>query len=230
MTEAQRNWLRRAGWTAFALVLVAGVGLMVSQLLRESGVPQERPITTVMRVVLPPPPPPPPKPPPPEQQPLLQQPKLTPLETPTPQQPKPQPPKANNVPRPPGNPLTAEAGPGANPYGLQAGNGGGDVIGGGGGNGGGGGSRFGYYAGLIASQIESVLQSDEQTRYFHFRGVVVRMWLSPSGKVTRAEIVNSTGEPTRDSTLTRVLGGVAVREAPPQDMPQPVVVRIGTQG
>jgi outer membrane biosynthesis protein TonB len=231
MKESRLKALRNAGWVVLALLLLAGAGMLGARLLRNEGVPQRRAITTVMKVVLPPPPPPPPPPqqPPPQPQKMLEQPKVTTPEAPKPAQAKPSPQKSapSAVPRPPGNPLTAEAGPGANPYGLAVGNGGGDTIGGGGG--GGGGSRFGYYAGLIQSQIQAALQRDEKTRYGRY-GLMVRVWLGPSGQVTRASLVGSTGNATLDGAIARVLGSLAIGEAPPQDMPQPVNLRISTQG
>jgi outer membrane biosynthesis protein TonB len=210
------------------VLLLVGGGVLIASLLRDSSVPQHREMTTVMRVVIPPPPPPPPPPPEPPKM-VEQQPKMleqTPV--PTPQQPKPAPraPAARPVPQPPGNPLTAEAGPGANPYGLAVGNGGGDVIGGGGG--GGGGSRFGYYAGLIQSQLQAALRQDEKTRSSRYR-LVVELWLSPTGRVLRTQVVTSTGSPAMDGTIAHVIDSVSIGEAPPQDMPQPVHIRIGAE-
>ena len=229
-----RNTLRTLGWACLALVLLTGFGVLVTELLRDTGVPQSRPVTTVMRVILPPPPAPPPTPqPPPPQQPQKMieapKPKQQPQEAKPLQQAKQAPPgKPAAVPAPPGNPLTAEPGAGPSQYGLGVGNGAGNTIGGGGG--GGGGSRLGYYAGLIASQVQAALQNNEQTRYLRLHGITVRVWLSPSGQITRCELVNTTGETARDETLSRVLAGVSLHETWPPDLPQPVVVRIGTQG
>ena len=99
-----------------------------------------------------------------------------------------------------------------------------------GGGGGGGGSRLGYYAGLIANQVQAALQSNEKTRFERFHGITVRVWLAPSGQVTRSELVNSTGEAARDSMLSQVVDSVSLHETWPADLPQPVVIRIGTQG
>jgi periplasmic protein TonB len=225
-----RSWLRRIGWATVGLVLLAGIAVLVVEVLREGAVPQNRPVTTVMKVLLPPPPTPP-KPPPPQPQPqpqkMVEVPKPA-LEKPKQQEAKKAPPKPSSVPRPPGNPLTAEAGAGPNPYGLGVGNGGGDTIGGGGG--GGGGDRDSYYAALIQDQVASALQSNDKTRYANFRGLMVRLWLAPSGQVIRVELMNSTGETAQDALLQRVLATVNLHEAWPSDMPLPAVVRIGTQG
>jgi TonB family protein len=227
-----KRWGRGLGLAVLAFVLLGGVGTLVWRLMGAFEVAQRPPVTTVMKVVLPPPPPPPPqpqRPPPPTTQKMIEQPKVvTPQQAKT-DQPKQAAPKSAGPAKaagPPGNPLTADAAPGANPYGLSAGNGDGDTIGGGGGGGGGGGSRFGYYAGLIQSQVQSALQRDEKTRTGRY-GVLVRLWLNASGHVTRAQIANSTADAATDQAISRVLDQVSVGEAPPQDMPQPISVRIG---
>ncbi len=139
--------------------------------------------------------------------------------------PKPEPPRP--VPAPPGNPLTAEAGPGKNAYGLAVGNGSGDTIGGGGGDGGGG-SRFGLYAGLVQSQIHAALLRDDKAGRGRYR-VVVRLWLNANGQVTRAQLANSSGDAAMDNSIQRVLTGLTFGQAPPQDMPQPISIRIAAQ-
>jgi periplasmic protein TonB len=231
MSGAVLPRLRNVGVVALVVLLLLGAALLVARLLRDDGVPQRHAITTVMKVVLPPPPPPPPKPPqepPPQPQKMLEQPKVTTSEPPKPSQAKAAPTKAapSSVPKPPGNPLTAEAGPGANPYGLAVGNGSGDVVGGGGG---GGGSQFGYYAGLIQSQVQAALQHDEKARAGRFK-LMVRIWLGPGGRVTRAQLGGSTGNAALDAAIERVLAGVTIGESPPADMPQPINVRITAQG
>jgi outer membrane biosynthesis protein TonB len=135
-------------------------------------------------------------------------------------------PKAAAKPAPAGNPLTAEAGNGPSQYGLGVGDGGGNVVGGGGG---GGGSRFGFYAGLIQSQVQTALRQDDATRAARYR-IVAKLWLSTAGQVTRAELVSSTGDRTVDAAIARVLSSLAIGQGPPQDMPQPVNIRITAQG
>ena len=223
----QERWRRAALWGLAAALLLGG-GLLVRQLLSGAGVPQRRAFTTVLRVTLPPPLPPPPRPPEP---PRPTEPAKV-LEPAPPSAPKPTPQKAaakpSALPSPPGNPLTAEAGPGANPYGLAVGDGSGNVIGGGGG-GGGGSNRFGFYANLIESQVVVALKKDTATRNGRYR-LVVQLWLDASGHVTRGSVVSSTGDPSTNDTILRILDGLAVGEAPPQGMPQPVRVRVEAQG
>jgi len=200
-------------WRNLALgaALLAGVAV-VAVLAGHDDRPQ-RPVNTVMRVVLPPPPPPPPpvrkEEKPPEPQKSTEPPKMT---DPTPAR---QPAKA--APKAPGAALTAMAGAGTNAYGLAAGDGSGDMIGGGGG----GGSQFGAYA----SQIQEALQRDEKTRTGHFL-LTLRVWISAAGQVARAQIVSSSGDAATDETIIRVVSATPIGQRPPQDMPQPVTLRI----
>lgn len=115
----------------------------------------------------------------------------------------------------------------ANAFGL-AGSGGGGLLGGGGGGGGGvrGGSRWGWYAGQMQSQIERALRNHEKTRAAGLR-INVRLWADRTGRITRAQLVGSTGDEDLDSVIkNEVLTGLSLKEPPPADMPQPIVMRI----
>jgi len=127
-------------------------------------------------------------------------------------------PKAPNA--APGNPLTAEAGAGSNPYGLGVGNGGGDVVGGGGGGGGGG---FGFYGSQVTSQLTQALRRDEKTRSGRYR-VTLKVWIASTGQVTRSQVVNASGE-TPVEEVTRVVAGATLAQ-PPANLPQPITLRI----
>lgn len=203
---------------AAAVAVVAGVVLLLP-----SKTPQRHAVQMVTHISLPPPPPPPPPPPkPPEPQKVeTQQPKMTdPSPAPTPA--KPSPPKAN--PAPPGQPLTGEAGAGANPYGLAVGNGGGNMVGGGGGDGSGGGG-FGAFAGRLSSTIQSALSRNDRTRFLKGK-LELRLWLDEAGRVTRVEVKNSSGDPANDGAIASVVNGVALNEQLPARLPQPVLIAV----
>jgi protein TonB len=219
--------LRKLGWATFALVLLVGVVVLVTQMLRGGSTPQQRPVTTVMRVILPPPPPPPP--PPPQPQKMIEPPKPTQQEAAKPvQQPKQAPPKTPSaVPKPPGSPLTAPEGAGPNQYGLGVGNGEGVMIGGGGG--GGGGSREAYYSNLVSMALTRALQENEQTRFMRFPDILIGVWLAPSGQVTRVKLVRSTGDSAKDEILRTVLATASLREAWPPDEALPVYIHSDVQ-
>jgi protein TonB len=168
-------------------------------------------ITEVMLPPPPPPPPPPPKPQPPKDEKMTE---AKPFE-----QLKPQPAKAT----PPDAPLTAPAGPGANNFGLQAGDGSGTRIGG---SGGGGGSPFAGYAIVVQQAVQQMLQRDEDTRKGRY-GAVVALWVAADGTIQRSQIITSAGKPELDAAIMHALQGQPLPQAPPPDMPQPINLRIG---
>lgn len=182
---------------------------------------QDFTIVTVM-------PPPPPPPPPPEQK--LPEPEMieqTPITDPEikeeakVEEPKEAPPDDSSEP-PPG-PLgldQAAEGPGDN-FNLVGRPGGRGLLGGGGG-----GSRWGYYSAMVQQQIEAALRANPKTRN-SVTQVQVRLWADGTGRVTRVQIVSSTGDAEIDAVIRgEVLASLALREPPPTDMPMPMVARI----
>jgi periplasmic protein TonB len=221
LEEEPRGWRSIAGRVGFGLLAFGAVGALIYALAHQHVSAPVHSVTTITRVLLPPPPPPPPKPPEPKK--VEEQPKLA---TPRPIDKPIEKPQVKPVQAPPRSPLTAEAGTGPNPYGLQVGNGSGDVIGG---TASGGGSEgWQLYAGTIRSEVQSALRRDDKTRFGRWQ-VAVRIWLSAAGTVTRADIVNSSGDPGVDSAIRRDLDGLGLGQAPPQGMPQPVHLRIAAE-
>jgi protein TonB len=216
--EEPRGWLTTAARVGFGLLVFGAVGALIYSLAHQQTNAPVHSVTTITRVLLPPPPPPP-KPPEPKK--VEEQPKLAakPIEKPLDK------PQQKPVQAPPRSPLTAEAGTGSNPYGLQVGNGSGNVIGG---TGGGGSEGWQLYAGTIRSQVQGALRRDDKTRYGRWQ-VAVKIWLSATGTVTRAEIVNASGDAAVDNAIMRDLDGLGVGQAPPQGMPQPVRLHIAAE-
>jgi periplasmic protein TonB len=101
-----------------------------------------------------------------------------------------------------------------------------------GGNGllnGGAGTRFGLYAAQVQSGIKEALLQNNKTRTASISGVVIRIWVDNTARVTRAQLVGTTGNPSLDSVITdKVLTGLQLKEPPPADMPMPIVVRVTT--
>jgi protein TonB len=203
--DAKPGWLRRAGWALGGVLLVGGLTVLLFNLLLAGPGQDRRQMTTVMKVILPAPPPPLLKPPPP---------KVAEKPAPKPVQP------------PPASPLTAEAGSGPNAYGLAVGDGSGNVIGGTGR--GATGNALGFYNGLIQSQVQAILKRDEKTRYGRYH-LALRLWLNPTGQVTRAMVVSSSGDAGTDAVVARLLTGLSLGEPPPVGMTQPVNIRIGAE-
>lgn len=165
---------------------------------------------TMVKLVQPPPPPPPTE----QVQPkMIEQPKMvTPEEKPV----------AEQAPK---NPAAK------GPLGLDSkGEGAGDAFnlaGNQGGNGllSGGGSRWGWYAGIVQQQVENALRANRKTRRAVF-DVEVAVWIDASGRVTRVKVRKSTGSRELDVAIeNEIFAGMVVREAPPPDMPMPMVMR-----
>ncbi|WP_242111812.1 TonB family protein [Luteimonas aquatica] len=207
---------RRLSWLV-ALVVLGAFALLVwwvAKLMQGGPSVQKREPPRITQVILPPPPPPPP--PPPKEPPEPKEPELvdtTPLQeiAPTPE-----------TPAPPGDPLTADAGPGNDAFGLPGGEGGGTRIGGKGG----GGSPFAGYAATVQRAVQQFLQRDKDTRKGRYSAVVA-VWLRADGSIERSQIVTSAGKPELDAAIVRALQDQTIPQAPPADLPQPINLRIG---
>lgn len=87
-------------------------------------------------------------------------------------------------------------------------------------------SRWGWYAAIVQAQIEAALRSNAKTRDALMQ-VQLRLWADGSGRINRVQIVSSTGSAELNAILQNdVLPGLKLREAPPGDMPMPMVTRI----
>ncbi len=90
-------------------------------------------------------------------------------------------------------------------------------IGGSGGSGGG--SRFGWYAAAVQAKIADALRSNPRTRNANIR-IVVRIWPDLTGRITRVQLTQATGDSSVDDALkNEVLNGLQLQEPPPSDMP-----------
>jgi outer membrane biosynthesis protein TonB len=160
----------------------------------------------------PPPPPPPPKPEPPKEEEKKDD-ETKPVEVVDE--------KPMDKPATPDEPApisTSITGPGEG-SGLAAGNG----MGGGNGTGIGGprgkvGSLEGWYAGQVQKKVLSALQNNKRTRTASMN-VKVRVWPDSTGRITKADLEESTGDPGMDATLRNdILTGIQMAESPPKGM------------
>lgn len=209
-----------------AVGMVAGIGAFwfVSPLFGVKGghKKQAANIVNVMPVLPPPPPPPQPTPPPPE-----------PAQTPPPDEPEfveekapDSPPEAApDEPEPMGSNIQGD-GP-ADAFGLS-GRGGGGMIGGRG-KGAGQGSRFGWYAGRVQNAVSGALRNHRLTRASSM-SLTARIWVDSAGRVGRAVIEGSSGDPEIDRALEQeILNRISLGDAPPEGMPMPIVMRINAK-
>lgn len=215
--EGKKVWLVRIAIFVGLVLLLVGIGLGLKSLLSGNH-STKKPVTTIKLLPdTPPPPPPPPKEPPKEQP--KEQPKEIKMEQPKPQE----------APQPPAEALKMEgaAGDGPSPFGAGTVNNdykGGEVgtkIGGGGSR-----HQFNWFAGLIKSRIEDALAKDPQLANGKYK-VVVHVWIKPDGRIERSELAGSSGDSATDERIKAALTQMPpLSEAPPEDMPQPVKLRI----
>ena len=205
--ETRRPWLAY-GVGALLLMLVA-LGIWRLANSQAVSIKKEEPVSQLLAVTPPPPTPPPPKP---QEQPKEQP---TPVAQPQPQaQPK--------APAPANNAVTenAPAQEGTDGFNIGAGNGEGM-------NGGGGAGLFNpsMFSNYLGGVVRSAIQKDDTLKSRSFR-VAVSVWLSPQGKVTKAELRSSTGSDAYDKALTDLLLSLPALEQPP---PQQILARLPVQ-
>jgi TonB family protein len=128
---------------------------------------------------------------------------------------------------PPDLPSTGISGPGGpDGFGLRAGSGSSR-----GGTGGSGGqrSRWGWYASQVQSKIGEAMRSHRKVKNASLR-VEVRIWPNATGRITRAQLAGSTGDPALDAALRdEVLTGLQLSQPPPEGMPSPIVLRLSAR-
>lgn len=200
-------WAKRGGGSAMIVLAIAGIWFLAKNLATPMSAPQKQ--MAKIRIVPETPPPPPPKE---EKRPEPKEVKENKVE-----QQKEQP-----------KPMEAEAlkmeGQGSDRglAGVAAGSVSNDYIGQKIGDG----NRYASYLGLIQIELNRALQKIEKLRTAEYR-VIVRVWLSPDGTVTKAELASSSGNPDVDERLRSALAQLPpLREQPPEGMPQPVRVRL----
>ena len=171
-------------------------------------------------IIQPPPPPPPPEVKPPE--PEVKEEKI---EEPKPE-PEPEPEAKQEDETPPGDQLgvDSEGGAGSDAFGLVGKKGGRGLIGGGGGN------AIIWYGGQVSKGLEKELEhllEGGKARQVGY-SVVLDVWVDGSGRVSRAELDSSSGKAEVDAEIKNALPrlSLSLQRPPPEDMPQPLKIRI----
>jgi len=174
-------------------------------------------------ITLPPPPPPPP--------PKIEPPKPKEVEPPKEEEMVEQDPVEENEPPPEAAPEAPSEDLGTN---ITGGNGPDMGLSKGGGSGNGkiggtgrkGGSKWGYYAAQIQATVADALRRNSSTKSASF-SMQVRVWADPNGRITRASLVGSSGNPAVDAAIkNQILTGLQLPQAPPAGMPMPINLRI----
>ena len=86
------------------------------------------------------------------------------------------------------------------------------------------------YVGRSQRHLQEQLSRNRKLKESDYR-VTVRVWLRRDGSVEKADLAQSTGNSGLDEQLRDALLQVtAMREAPPENMPQPIRIRITARG
>lgn len=206
-----------------SLVLIGGV---VSFLKSGGKAPRhDQRKQEILTITLPPPPPPPPpkvEPPPPKEVPPPEKQEMVEQEPVK----EDEPPPDNAPPELPSEDLsTGIAGNGPD-MGLSRGTGNGKL----GSTGSrGAGSKFGWYAAKVQSSIKDALSRHPSTRSAAM-SLQIRVWPDSDGRIIRAQLVGSSGDAKVDQAIkSQILTGLQLPQAPPADMPTPIVLRINSR-
>jgi protein TonB len=193
-------------------LVLAGI-IVVAKLALNSGGSSKRDSITL--VSLAPPPPPvitrPPPPPPQQEEQKMDQPMIK------EDQPKEAPPQNEPL-------STGIKGDGPNSFGLSDKPGNGRI-----GTDGGKGTKWAWYANQVQSRVQQALQRNRKTRSASV-SVNVRVWPDANGRINRAQLANSTGDPLLDAAIRdEVLTGLQLDQPPPTDMPAPITLRLSAR-
>ena len=213
---------------AAGLVALCLVGLGVRWIVQSREAPLPRKVMQFTLVAVQPPPPAVKPPPPPVTPPKVEEPETTrvnlqPKDLLPPDEPRPA--------APPAGPLALAAegeGPG-DAFNLAGNPGGRGLLSGGGlgdgtAAGGGGGNPFGWYYAQVADELTEAFRNNKRVSTASTR-VELKLWADPSGRVSKVQLVRSTGDPAIDDAIQSVVG-LRLKQPPPPGSPMPMILRL----
>lgn len=219
MTNEKNNRALKKVLIGAGFVGLAALFFLFVRSMLNSDSPVKKPVIQQISLLRPPPPPPPKpeeKPPEPEikkEEVKIDQPQPEPE---TPQQAKDDTPAGKDL------GVDADGGAGADGFGLIGKKGGRDLFGGGGG-------KFSGYTGLLKQRIQEALAKDKRLRNGDYKAIV-KVWLKHDGSLDHFELTGSSGNPETDAAIKVALTAMPpLRDMPPDDMPQPVKLRISSR-
>ena len=83
--------------------------------------------------------------------------------------------------------------------------------------------RYPQYSAALQAAVTNVLCQLRETRPGGYR-VAARLWVGPTGEVTRVGLLGTTGDAGRDAVLADLLRRVVIGEPPPANLLQPTTV------
>jgi periplasmic protein TonB len=214
---------RHGAKLAVTVVVIVGCGITYLVKNSKEAPPRNAPERMVMIQPLPPAPPPPPPPPPPKVEPPKLEEKMI-EQAPVEETPEPDP-KPSDEPPPLGTGIKGDGPPDG--FGLSSKGGSGGL--GGNGLGRARGGPFDGFARAASSRVRGAISSHRKTRSATIPGSELRVWVDSTGRVTRAKLSPSSGDPATDAAIqSEVLPGVQL-DAPPPGMPMPIVMRLSAR-
>ncbi len=214
----KHTWLRR-------LPVLIGLGLsllviLVIFLLKDTfdKPAQRKKVVQQITMITPPPPPPPPPPEEKPPEPEIEEPEPEPEVEPEPA------PEESNEPAGEELGLDADGSAGSDGFGLAARKGGRSLLGGGPG------SAVLWYGGQVRKQLEDSLQKllAESTALKTGYSVTIDVWVDTAGRISRSRLNRGSGNADVDQALRNALNMISasVGQAPPENMPQPIHIKL----
>jgi periplasmic protein TonB len=92
------------------------------------------------------------------------------------------------------------------------------------------GNPYGWYTSQMQKAIYDALYENQKIRKKRYT-IIVSIWLEGSGKIKKIELQNSSGDKEIDKEINTTLKTLsAMMESPPDQMPQPINLRIASRG
>ncbi len=90
-------------------------------------------------------------------------------------------------------------------------------------------SRFGAYPSQVQSTISGAIRRNSKTKSSNM-SLIARIWVDDTGRVTRATLSGSSGDPAIDDALkNEVLTGLQLQAPPPMGMKMPINLKLTTR-
>ena len=217
LEEEESSGIKKWGPYVGAGVLVCclgGAAFALINAMSGTSAPTQ-PLVQQISIVQPPPPPPPP--------PKMEEPEPE-MEEVEIEEPEPEPlADDSSMDEAPGEELGLDADgvAGSDGFGLKARKGGRGLVGG---------DPNAWYAGILQRDIQDRLSDDESVKSGSY-SVVVKIWLDENGVIQDSELVSGSNNPDLDAALRRALSnGVQISRTPPEELPQPIRLRISSRG